>query len=171
MGQTDFVNLVVVCDAGPLIHLDELGCLELLADFSQILVPDAVWREVDRHRPGTLLSSSVSFSPVATTTDVAQSLIETARLFALHSGELQALQVALQRRADMLLTDDTAARLAAKQLALPVHGTLGILLRSIRRGQRTALQVQEVLRTLPSVSTLHVKQSLLDEILKTLGKS
>jgi hypothetical protein len=25
--------LAVVCDAGPLIHLDELSCLDLLADF------------------------------------------------------------------------------------------------------------------------------------------
>jgi hypothetical protein len=26
----------VVCDAGPLIHLHELGCLELLADFPAV---------------------------------------------------------------------------------------------------------------------------------------
>ncbi len=134
------------------------------------MVPDAVWREVSRHRPQALLSASVSLSLVATTTELSQSLIETARLFALHPGELQALQVALQRRADMLLTDDMAARLAAKQLALPVHGTIGILLRSIRRGQQTVSQVEEVLRNLPNVSTLHVKQLLLDEILETLKR-
>jgi len=29
---------IVVCDAGPLIHLDEVGCVELLADFPQVLV-------------------------------------------------------------------------------------------------------------------------------------
>jgi hypothetical protein len=40
---------IVVCDAGPLIHLDELGCLDLLSDFLQVLVPDAVWNEVARH--------------------------------------------------------------------------------------------------------------------------
>ncbi len=27
----------VVCDAGPLIHLDELGCLSLLSDFDDVL--------------------------------------------------------------------------------------------------------------------------------------
>jgi hypothetical protein len=32
---------IVICDAGPLIHLDELGCLDLLADFRDVLVPDA----------------------------------------------------------------------------------------------------------------------------------
>ena len=28
----------VVCDAGPIIHLDELNCLDLLADFQEIIV-------------------------------------------------------------------------------------------------------------------------------------
>ena len=35
---------LVVCDAGPLIHLDELGCVDLLSDFSEVLVPETVWR-------------------------------------------------------------------------------------------------------------------------------
>ncbi|HUP25546.1 MAG TPA: hypothetical protein VNB06_21720 [Thermoanaerobaculia bacterium] len=43
--------LEVVCDAGPLIHLDEVGCLDLLLDFSAILVPEAVGAEVELHRP------------------------------------------------------------------------------------------------------------------------
>ena len=35
---------VVVADAGPLIHLDELGTIELLADFKQVgfLMPSGV---------------------------------------------------------------------------------------------------------------------------------
>jgi hypothetical protein len=28
------IHLIVVCDAGPLIHLDEVGCLDLLAEGS-----------------------------------------------------------------------------------------------------------------------------------------
>ena len=30
----------IILDAGPLIHLDELGCLSLLLDFQNILVSD-----------------------------------------------------------------------------------------------------------------------------------
>jgi len=33
-------SLDVVCDAGPLIHLHELDCLELVADFQTVLVPE-----------------------------------------------------------------------------------------------------------------------------------
>lgn len=39
---------------GPLIHLDEVGCLDLLSDFSDVLVAEAVWQEVRQHRPGAL---------------------------------------------------------------------------------------------------------------------
>ncbi len=41
---------VVIADAGPLIHLDELDALVVLSNFERILVPDAVWRELERHR-------------------------------------------------------------------------------------------------------------------------
>ena len=41
----------VVVDAGPLIHLDELSSLDLLADLSPLLAPKSVWQEVRRHRP------------------------------------------------------------------------------------------------------------------------
>ena len=44
MGKIDPAPPLVVCDAGPLIHLDEVGALDLLADFAEILVPEAVWR-------------------------------------------------------------------------------------------------------------------------------
>jgi hypothetical protein len=59
--------LDVVCDAGPLIHLDELGCLDLLADFRTVFVPEQVWREVEFHRPGALGRSGVELhqAPVA----------------------------------------------------------------------------------------------------------
>jgi hypothetical protein len=43
----------MVCDTGPIIHLDELSSLDLLADFT-VLVPDIVWQEVTRHRPTAL---------------------------------------------------------------------------------------------------------------------
>jgi len=46
MATTESPALIVVCDAGPLIHLDEIDALDLLADFPRVLVPDAVWREV-----------------------------------------------------------------------------------------------------------------------------
>jgi hypothetical protein len=34
--------LRVICDAGPIIHLDELDCLDLLNDFKELILPATV---------------------------------------------------------------------------------------------------------------------------------
>ncbi len=36
---------VAVADAGPLIHLGEIGCLDFLQVFELLHIPDAVWQE------------------------------------------------------------------------------------------------------------------------------
>jgi hypothetical protein len=60
MGRTNPESLpVVIADAGPLIHLDELDSLSILADFTQVWIPDAVWLEVERHRPEALVIREV----------------------------------------------------------------------------------------------------------------
>ena len=166
MDETDQRTPLVVCDAGPLIHLDELGCLDLLADFRAVLVPAEVWREVQRYRPSALGQSVVTLRQLTPTQPVPPALTPMARLLALHAGELEALRVALEHNPALLLTDDTAARLAARNLSIRAHGTLGILLRAIRRGQRSKDELIEVLRELPQKSTLHLKRSLLDDVIR-----
>jgi hypothetical protein len=54
----------VVCDAGPLIHLDEIDSLSLLSDFGSTLVPRSVWSEVMRHRPQALVGGAVALTRV-----------------------------------------------------------------------------------------------------------
>lgn len=151
--MNDEPALLVVCDAGPLIHLDQLDCLDLLADFSRVIVPDVVWPEVEHHRP-TALDQKTILERLQPREEPSAELISLRRLLALHAGEVQALQLAHELAADFLLTDDSAARLAAKSLHLSAHGTLGVLLRSIRRRQRTSEEILDVLKTLPVRSKL-----------------
>jgi predicted nucleic acid-binding protein len=168
---TNEVPLDVICDAGPLIHLDELGCLDLLADFGSVLVPDQVWQEVERHRPSVLRQCEITLQkvPIVISSEVAfQTLV---RAMALAIGEQAALSLAARHPQAILLTDDAAARLAAVTLGRKVHGTIGILLRAIRRQQRTRDEVLTILRRLPEHSTLHIRPSLLHEIIGKLETS
>ena len=41
------MTLAAVSDAGPLIHLAEIDSVELLSTFDTLLVPEAVYREVE----------------------------------------------------------------------------------------------------------------------------
>jgi predicted nucleic acid-binding protein len=160
--------LQIVCDAGPLIHLDELDCLDLLADFPTILVPEQVWEEVEHHRPGALEHPGVRVRRVSTVISGEAAFQALTKALALDLGEQAALSL-MERHLDAtLLTDDAAARLAANGLGYRVHGTIGILLRAIRRQQRTREEVLSVLRGLPTRSTLHIRPDLLQEIIAQL---
>ena len=102
---------VVIADAGPLIHLDELQCLELLADFAEVRVPEAVWAEVEHHRPQALLNANAPW--VRCFSSASEKVDALAALYTLHSGEREALSLCLEHSGALLLSDDTAARLAA----------------------------------------------------------
>src|SRR6476661_4071840 len=140
VAEADTTKLVV-CDAGPLIDLDELGCLSLLRDFATIQVPDAVWREVQRHRPTALRRRSVKWQRMLSLPAPTPQLMELAQTLLLDAGEIDALRLIQGNDAAIFLADDAAARLVAERLSYEVHGTIGIIVRALRRQQRTKRQV------------------------------
>jgi uncharacterized protein len=127
--------VIVVADAGPLIHLSLLGRIDLLPTiYGRILVPDLVYKEVQAGE-GMAGASEVKD---ASWIDVVQHEPE-ADLFRslqaqLDPGEAAALWLGTERQADWILSDDRQARLAAERLGLQVRGTLGVLAEAKRRG-------------------------------------
>jgi predicted nucleic acid-binding protein len=170
MGKTSqgLRSTVVIADAGPLIHLDELDALGVLSDFQQILVPDAVWREVERHRPRAMATTELvlvrqSQPPISPMVDAMGSM------YTLHLGEREALACCLAHEQSLLLTDDTAARLAAKSLGVRAHGTVGLLIRAIRCQLRSKAEVLEFLAAIPTRSTLHIRPALLTDLIREVA--
>lgn len=159
----------VVADAGPLIHLDQLGALELLADFGTVYATPTIWQETLKHRP-ELQGEHPWLSISEPSSQPASSLKALAKSFGLHKGELSALLLCQEHRDTLLLCDDSAARLAAEALGITVHGTLGILLRSMRRGLRSKAEVVQMLRSIPRSSTLHIRTTLLEEIVQQVER-
>jgi predicted nucleic acid-binding protein len=162
---------VVVCDAGPLIHLDELGCLDLLSDFREVLVPAEVWNEVARHRSAALRRRRVRLNRIAVVSAPGEALLDLARSLLLGLGELEALSLMATLGPAILLTDEAAARLAANTLGYEVHGTIGIVVRAARREQRTKRQVLNLLHAIPRKSTLFVTEALLRSIFEEVRSS
>lgn len=158
-----------VLDAGPLIHLAELEALDTLVDFSALFVPMAVKEEVECYQPSALnhpdLSLQYVFAPLPP-----PSLLAMGRALALDKGEMNALSLMDLHPKAIFLTDDSAARLAAEHRGIKAHGTIGILIRSVRQGHRTEREVIDLLRGLRSRSTLYIRPSLLAEIIQALEK-
>lgn len=158
----------VVCDAGPLIHLDELESLWLLNDFELLLVPGQVWQEVAHHRPQALSLPDLDLQRIDVAISAAPAFQTLVQSLSLDLGEQAALTLMQDYPQAIFLTDDAAARLAAMTLGYHVHGSIGVLIRAIRREQCSKDQVITTLRTLPIRSTLHIRHNLLQEIIETL---
>ncbi|MDD5754336.1 MAG: DNA-binding protein [Methylococcales bacterium] len=155
---------LVVADAGVLIHLDELGALDVLSDYDVVYVPNAVWLEVEQHRNQALQNKSVnlirwSSEPYSVKVNAMSTL------FTLHHGECEALTLCLNHAINTLLTDDTAARLAAKNLSINAHGSLGLLVRAVRQKLRTPVEVVELLMAIPQKTSLHIRPKLLHDVI------
>ncbi len=135
---------LLIVDSTPLIVLAKVRRLDLLTDrpapaagmpplTRRILIPDAVAREVqagDASDPARLaLQSGWGMPVVAPSVPVA--------LAALHlgAGEEAALACALNIPGAVVVCDDSAGRKAARELGLPLIGTLGVALPARRNGQ------------------------------------
>jgi len=153
---------LVVADAGPLIHLDELASLDILADFGTVMVPDTVWREVERHRPNALIVAA-GFLQRQTVSEPSLLVHALVPLYTLH--------LCAKHGNSLLLTDDTAARLAAKSLDISAHGTMGLLIRNIRRQTRSKPEVLALMQEIPSRTSLHIRRSLLESLIAEVDAS
>jgi len=105
-----------VIDAGPLIHLHEVGLLHHLAIFSTLHVPSEIWREtVGELRVPERILLDLGVRREAHLDDLAH-FVETNNLGALHPGEQECLHACRSENISILLTDDLAVRDAAKRL-------------------------------------------------------
>lgn len=117
---------LVIADASPLIGLEQIGQIELIARlFGGVLVPPAVIQEiaVSVPRRDWLRVQSLS-APIPS----------TVRLARLDPGEEEAVALAIELRPTWLVLDERRARRLAERLGLPVIGTLGILRTAKLRG-------------------------------------
>jgi predicted nucleic acid-binding protein len=160
-----------VSDAGPLIHLDELGCLDLLCDWGAVLVPRQVWTEVATYRPQLTFGSLPGANIVDVTAAPSARLLALSDSLELDAGERAALVLMEGVSANAFLCDDAAARLAAESFGFTVRGSIGILVRSIRTGARTREQVVVLLRELPQRSSLHLSRRLLEAVLAEVERA
>ena len=92
-------------------------------------------------------------------------MLKLADQLALHAGERAALAVLKARGGQFLLSDDAAARSVALAAGFQTHGTIGLILRSCRRGKISKAVMLHLLGELPTRTTLHIRKVLLDSII------
>jgi predicted nucleic acid-binding protein len=160
---------VAVVDAGPLIHLAEIRALSTLTVFSKLHLPQAVWTE-------TVKQGRVSADSLADLQIARHALIplevtqfsQTHDLTALHLGEQECLLLCQHLNVPLLLTDDLAARDAAKHLSLTPVGSLGVIVRAYRQRLISLDEAERFLSKLYSVSSLFVTRDIVELAIRQL---
>jgi predicted nucleic acid-binding protein len=126
--------VIVVSDTSPLMNLAVVEHLRLLHQlYDTVLIPDAVWNEL------TSLSSQHAEVADVQTLSWLERYPGTTRAVVhalqaeLDLGEAEAIALAVEKHADLLLMDERRGRQVAARMGLTSIGLLGILLEAKRR--------------------------------------
>lgn len=127
--------MIVVADAGPLIALARIGQFGLLRSlYGQLHVPPTVRDEVvilERERPGADDVNAAAWIHTVEVRDVTAVQLLRERLDA---GESEAIVLAIQLAADLLVIDEARGRRVAEARGLNKTGTIGTLIAAKKRG-------------------------------------
>lgn len=158
----------MVCDASTLIALSRIGRLDILeAIAGRITIPEAVYREVvvtGRGRPGSAEVGDAIWIEQRHVSDRSR----VARYQAiLGIGESEAIVLAKELHAELLILDDGNAREVARAKNLPVVGLLAFLLQA--KAQGVIGQVRPLLDALRH-HRFFIGDNLYDDMIRIAGE-
>jgi predicted nucleic acid-binding protein len=161
--------LIVVSDASPILNLRRIDRLELLgALYGHVLIPPAVLAELSAEAvPGAAPDIAMpSWLTIQTPTDW-ERVQELRRR--LDAGEAEAIVLAIERHADLLLIDERRGRQIAVAAGLRVTGLIGALADAKRAGLIDS--VKPVLDDLIQHARFWIGPALYSAVLAELGEA
>ncbi len=164
--------MIVISDTSAITNLAAIQHLHLLSQlYNQVIIPKAVYREladIDPPVPGTLEVQTVSWVEVKQI--VNRNIVERIQEKAgLDPGESEAIALALELNADLLLIDERRGRAEADRLGLRIIGLLGILVEAKR--QNLVAAVKPLMDTLIATSEFRVSSALYRQILEMVDEA
>jgi len=129
---------VVVADSGPLIGLAKIGRFALLKTlFRSISIPETVYHEVVQEGAGK--PGAVEVARAVEEGWIVKHKLQSSRLLVLlkvelDEGEAEAVMLANELKARLLLIDERKGRVRAERMQLKIMGTVGILLLAKAKG-------------------------------------
>lgn len=160
----------VVSDASALINLARIGELDLLHRlYGGLLIPEAVWREIVIEGAGQPGAEEVKKASWIDTHGVANKHLVRALRQDLDAGEAEAIALALEVEADLLLMDERLGRETGRHLGLPYVGLIGVLVTAKRSGLIDTIKSR--LDMLRDMAGFRVGEALYTRVLRDEGEA
>lgn len=121
--------MIVVSNTSPITNLSKINALSLLQKiYGEIFIPSAVFYEITTHKsPGTQEVQTLEWIEYK---NVADKNFSASLEKYLDKGESEAIALAVELKADLIIIDENKGRQTAKDFDLNIIGTLGILLKA-----------------------------------------
>jgi predicted nucleic acid-binding protein len=162
--------VIVVSDALPLISLAATGYLEILKQlYEQVTIPAAVYQEITGSAPGLPGASEVRTLEWIITQPVQNHIVVRALRGELDAGEAEAIALAVELQAELLLIDERRARVVATRLGLNVVGVLGVLVEA--KHKSLVPRLKPLLDDLITRAGFRVSPQLYERVLQAVGES
>lgn len=156
---------VVISDTTPLHYLILIGQENILKKlYGEIVVPPAVLQELGHSSAPSEISNWAKSPPAWVTIRTPYFVPQSFDL--LDYGERQALALAQEIKADLVLLDDKVARRFAEQISLKVKGTLGVVADAAKMGLLNFRETVEQLQR----TTMHLDAKLAQRIIEEFEK-
>ena len=158
--------MLVVADSSPIIGLVKIGVVEILPRlFGTIVIPPAVAAELSSSTRPELIRQFIISNPGWLSV---RTPIKVDPISDLDAGEVEAISLAAELRAVLLLIDETAGRNVAMMRKIPTIRTAALLAKAADAGLIPDLKtVFDRLRA----TNFRVPSAVLDELLKRHGQS
>lgn len=161
--------MIVVSDTSPLRALQSLDLVGLLESiYRTVLIPPAVAGELEREAPNLGPFRLADYAFIAIDEPEEDQLLSRLRA-ELDEGEAQALALAKQVGAELVLVDELAGRRAARRLGLETSGVLAVLVLAKSRGLVT--RVTPLLDRLDWTIRFRVSAAVRRRVLEDAGES
>ncbi|WP_297063304.1 DUF3368 domain-containing protein [Thermococcus sp.] len=158
----------MVSNSTPLIHLAKIGRLELLREFfGEVLIPEAVYRECVLEGSDSEDAQAIKNAEWIKVEKITDERLRRSLMIELDEGESEAIVLALEKNAELVLMDDYDGREVARALGLRVAGTIGILLKAKFTGKIVSLR--DELEKLKAMG-FWLSDGLYEKVLKEAGE-
>jgi hypothetical protein len=156
----------VVSNTTPLISLLKLSRLDILRVlYGEVFIPTAVYQEIEdgKHKNYYQDLSTLDWIKISPVKDK-----QAVKYFLdLDAGESEAIVLATELNAELILLDEKLGRFYAKHADLKVTGTIGVLIRAKREG--IIKELKPLLIELTS-KDVWINETLISEILSQIGE-